>query len=81
VQQPIASLSGGALKIFDVAMRMLDTQGREVLPSEFLPAAERNDLMRPIDRWVLAPRWPSSPSASPISCSCASRATVPWTRP
>jgi EAL domain-containing protein (putative c-di-GMP-specific phosphodiesterase class I) len=25
-----------------------------VLPSEFLPAAERNDLMRSIDRWVLA---------------------------
>jgi diguanylate cyclase (GGDEF)-like protein len=53
VHQPIASLSGSPLKIFDVAMRMLDTQGREVLPSEFLPAAERNDLMRPIDRWVL----------------------------
>ncbi|HKC15110.1 MAG TPA: EAL domain-containing protein [Steroidobacteraceae bacterium] len=53
VQQPIASLSGGTQKMFDVAMRMLDTQGREVLPSEFLPAAERNDLMRPIDRWVL----------------------------
>jgi EAL domain-containing protein (putative c-di-GMP-specific phosphodiesterase class I) len=53
VQQPIASLSDSALKIFDVAVRMLDTQGREVLPSEFLPAAERNDLMRPIDRWVL----------------------------
>ncbi len=53
VQQPIASLSGGAQKIFDVAVRMLDTQAREVLPSEFLPAAERNDLMRNIDRWVL----------------------------
>ena len=53
VQQPIASLSGSAQKMFDVAMRMLDTQGREVLPSEFLPAAGRNDLMRPIDRWVL----------------------------
>ncbi|MBS0387595.1 MAG: EAL domain-containing protein [Proteobacteria bacterium] len=53
VQQPIASLSGGAQKIIDVAMRMLDTQAREVLPSEFLPAAERNDLMRNIDRWVL----------------------------
>ncbi|HEV7432422.1 MAG TPA: EAL domain-containing protein, partial [Steroidobacteraceae bacterium] len=26
----------------------------EVLPSEFLPAAERNDLMRSIDRWVLS---------------------------
>jgi diguanylate cyclase (GGDEF)-like protein/PAS domain S-box-containing protein len=53
VQQPIASLSGGAQKIFDVAVRMLDLQAREVLPSEFLPAAERNDLMRSIDRWVL----------------------------
>jgi len=53
VQQPIASLSGGAQKMFDVAVRMLDTQAREVLPSEFMPAAERNDLMRNIDRWVL----------------------------
>ena len=53
VQQPIASLSGGTLKVFDVALRMLDMQSREVLPSEFLPAAERNDLMRNIDRWVL----------------------------
>lgn len=53
VQQPIASLTGSVQKIFDVAVRMLDTQAREVLPSEFLPAAERNDLMRNIDRWVL----------------------------
>jgi len=53
VQQPIASLNGNAQKMFDVAVRMLDTQAREVLPSEFLPAAERNDLMRNIDRWVL----------------------------
>jgi PAS domain S-box-containing protein len=53
VQQPIASLTGSAQKIFDVAVRMLDTQAREVLPSEFLPAAARNDLMRNIDRWVL----------------------------
>ena len=53
VQQPIASLSGDAQKVFDVAVRMLDHQAREVLPSEFLPAAERNDLMRSIDRWVL----------------------------
>jgi EAL domain-containing protein (putative c-di-GMP-specific phosphodiesterase class I) len=32
---------------------MLDVQGKEVLPSEFLPAAARNDLLRNIDRWVL----------------------------
>lgn len=54
VQQPIASLNGDAQKIYDVAVRMLDLQGREVLPSEFLPAAERNDLMKSIDRWVLS---------------------------
>jgi EAL domain-containing protein (putative c-di-GMP-specific phosphodiesterase class I) len=53
VQQPIASLNGDAQKVYDVAVRMLDLQGREVLPSEFLPAAERNDLMKSIDRWVL----------------------------
>jgi multidomain signaling protein FimX len=53
VQQPIVSLGGGNQKIYDVAVRMLDVQGKEVLPSEFLPAAARNDLLRNIDRWVL----------------------------
>ncbi|HEY3731910.1 MAG TPA: EAL domain-containing protein [Steroidobacteraceae bacterium] len=53
VQQPIASLGGGEQKIFDVAIRMLDAQRKEVLPSEFLPAAARNDLMKNIDRWVI----------------------------
>ncbi len=53
VQQPIAALAGGEEKIFDVAIRMLDAQGKEVLPSEFLPAAARNDLLKNIDRWVL----------------------------
>ena len=53
VQQPIVSLNGSSQKIFDVAVRMLDAQGKEVLPSEFLPAAARNDLLRNIDRWVL----------------------------
>jgi diguanylate cyclase (GGDEF)-like protein/PAS domain S-box-containing protein len=53
VQQPIASLQGDDLQMFDLLVRMLDTQGREVLPSEFMPAAERNDLLRSIDRWVI----------------------------
>jgi EAL domain-containing protein (putative c-di-GMP-specific phosphodiesterase class I)/GGDEF domain-containing protein len=53
VQQPIAALSGGDRKIYDMAIRMLDTQGKEVLPSEFLPAAARNDLLKNIDRWVI----------------------------
>jgi EAL domain-containing protein (putative c-di-GMP-specific phosphodiesterase class I)/GGDEF domain-containing protein len=53
VQQPIAALGGGERKIYDMAIRMLDTQGKEVLPSDFLPAAARNDLLRNIDRWVI----------------------------
>ena len=53
VQQPIAALAGGKEKMFDVAMRMLDQQGKEVLPAEFLPAAARNDLLKNIDRWVV----------------------------
>ncbi len=53
VQQPIASLVGDDLGMFDVLVRMLDAQGQEVLPSVFMPAAERNDLMKNIDRWVI----------------------------
>jgi EAL domain-containing protein (putative c-di-GMP-specific phosphodiesterase class I) len=39
--------------MFDVLVRMLDEQGTEVLPAEFIAAAERNDLMKNIDRWVI----------------------------
>jgi len=53
VQQPIASLLGEDKGMFDVLVRMLDEQGTEVLPAEFIAAAERNDLMKNIDRWVL----------------------------
>src|SRR5277367_6013699 len=53
VQQPIASLQGEDKCMFDVLVRMLDEQGSEVLPAEFIAAAERNDLMKNIDRWVI----------------------------
>jgi multidomain signaling protein FimX len=53
VQQPIAALGGDERIIYDVAIRMVDSQGKEVLPSEFLPAAGRNDLLKNIDRWVI----------------------------
>jgi EAL domain-containing protein (putative c-di-GMP-specific phosphodiesterase class I) len=83
VQQPIVSLGGSARKIYDVALRMLDAQGREVLPSEFLPAAERNDLLRPIDRWVLATALASIAAQQPdqlfvrVSRDSALDATLP----
>jgi multidomain signaling protein FimX len=53
MQQPIASLMGEDRGMFDVLVRMVDEQGSEVLPSEFMAAAERNDLMKNIDRWVI----------------------------
>jgi diguanylate cyclase (GGDEF)-like protein/PAS domain S-box-containing protein len=53
VQQPIASLQGADPGMFDVLVRMIDQQGREVLPSEFMAAAGRNDLLKNIDRWVV----------------------------
>jgi PAS domain S-box-containing protein len=52
VQQPITSLTGGA-PMFDLMIRMLDRSRKEILPNEFLPAAERNQLLGPIDRWVI----------------------------
>lgn len=53
VQQPIASLQGERPGMFDVLVRMIDQQNREVLPSEFMAAAGRNDLLKNIDRWVV----------------------------
>ena len=53
VQLPIAGLRSNAEGMYDVLVRMIDEQGNQVLPSEFLPAAERNNLSKTIDRWVL----------------------------
>ncbi len=39
--------------MYDMLIRMIDEQGNAVLPSEFLPAAERNNLMKNIDRWII----------------------------
>jgi diguanylate cyclase (GGDEF)-like protein/PAS domain S-box-containing protein len=53
MQQPIASLMGEDKGMFDVLVRMVDDQGQELLPAEFMAAAHRNDLMKNIDRWVI----------------------------
>lgn len=52
--QSIASLEGDSRQHFDVLVRMMDENGKELHASEFLPAAEKFGLMRNIDRWVLA---------------------------
>ena len=53
-QLPIAGLRSDAVRMYDMLVRMLDKQGAAVLPSEFLPAAGRNNLIRTIDRWIVS---------------------------
>lgn len=52
-QLPIAGLRSDSIEMFDLLVRMIDEQGKSVLPSEFLPAAERNHMMKNIDRWMI----------------------------
>lgn len=53
VFQPIASLEGDVSEMFDILVRMKDENGNEIMPAEFMPAAERNNLMGGIDRWIV----------------------------
>jgi len=53
--QPIVPIRAGVEKLrhFELLLRMRDEQGQLVQPSEFIPAAERFNLMPAIDRWVV----------------------------
>ena len=53
VFQPVASMMGKSRRMFDVLIRMLDDDGKEVMPGDFLPVARQNGLMKNIDRWVI----------------------------
>ncbi|MEA2094420.1 MAG: diguanylate cyclase, partial [Pseudomonadota bacterium] len=44
----------GARRHFEVLVRMLDEDGKLVMPDRFLPAAERYNLITALDRWVIA---------------------------
>jgi diguanylate cyclase (GGDEF)-like protein len=52
-QLPIAGLRSDGIEMYDLLVRMLDEQGNSVLPSEFLPAAERSNMMKNIDRFMI----------------------------
>lgn len=52
--QPTVSLRGESGEHYEVLVRMKDENGEEVLPEDFLPAAEDNNLINYIDRWVIA---------------------------
>lgn len=50
---PIVHLRERAETHDEILIRILDGKGELILPSAFIPAAERYDLMVSIDRWVI----------------------------
>jgi len=52
--QPTVSLHGEPGAHYEVYVRMLDEERQEILPEEFIPAAEKANLMSFVDRWVIA---------------------------
>ena len=52
--QPIVSLHGVKGGNYEVLVRMLDESGKPVPPGEFIPAADKADLTKFIDRWIIA---------------------------
>ncbi len=52
--QSIASLEGDTRQHFDVLVRVIDEDGKELHASEFIRAAEKQGLLIAIDRWVTA---------------------------
>ncbi|MCO7545484.1 EAL domain-containing response regulator [Stutzerimonas nitrititolerans] len=51
--QPIISLRGDSQEHYEVLLRLVDPQGVEVPPGEFLEVAKQAGLAARIDRWVL----------------------------
>ena len=52
--QPIISMHGDSEQRYEICIRMMEADGNDiVLPEDFLPAAERTDMMLAIDRWVI----------------------------
>jgi len=54
VYQPIIHLQGDlSRQRYEAFLRLVDESGEQVNPEKFLPSAERTDLARGIDRWVM----------------------------
>ena len=53
VHLPIVSLTGEQGARFDTMLRLLDENGEEISATEFMPAAERHEMVRTLDRWVI----------------------------
>lgn len=51
--QPIISLHGDDDEQFEVLLRLVDEEGNEIMPGQFLGPAEEAGLLEKVDRWVI----------------------------
>lgn len=51
--QPIISLRGDSREIYEALIRMIDEDGNEVEPSDFLKAANLHGMSLAMDKWVI----------------------------
>ncbi len=51
--QPVIDLRGNSGELYEVLLRMVNEQGEEISPAEFLGPAANQDLCEKIDRWVI----------------------------
>ncbi len=53
--QPVMDLATNPPTVhhYEILLRLRDEQGRQLAPADFLPLAEREQLMGKLDRWVL----------------------------
>lgn len=51
--QPVIDLRGNSGELYEVLLRMVNEQGDEISPAEFLGPAANQDLCEKIDRWVI----------------------------
>ena len=52
IYQPIVNFSNGNEEKYDVMVRLKDTDNTEVLPSRFMPIAEKQGLLGKLDDWI-----------------------------
>ena len=50
--QPVVSLQSNTAENYELLLRMLDENHKEIMPAEFMPIAAQVGLMPTIDRWV-----------------------------
>lgn len=53
VYQPIMSVADGLVSDYEVLLRMQTDKGDHIMPSGFIPAAERFGLVNNVDRWTV----------------------------